>query len=152
MPAIAFEYPDDIKAIRDGLEAFLRAEIVSRHEKHADLLENHRRLYAEDGRFSPEARSLITDVRMAAAKAGYYTMCTPTSIGGQGLGYLAWFGAWERIYHFCGYKHWLGHYTISHWAMGFSSCPPLPRYTRVDTESSTVNAKNSRRSRTSRGL
>jgi acyl-CoA dehydrogenase len=127
MPAIAFEYPDDIKAIRDGLETFLRAEIISRHDKHAELLENHRRLYAEDGRFSPEARSVITDVRMAAAKAGYYTMCTPTQIGGQGLGYLAWFAAWEKIYHFCGYKHWLGHYTISHWAMGPS--PVLAKMT-----------------------
>src|SRR6201999_4616507 len=68
--------------------------------------------------FKPEVVEIITEIRVAAAKAGFYGMCAPKNIGGGGLGYLAWFAAWEKIYHFCGHKYWLGGSVISHWAMG----------------------------------
>lgn len=121
MPAIAYDYPDDVRAVIDGVERFVRAEVAPRHERHAALLDDERRLFDDSGRYVPEALALIREVRMAAAQAGYYTMCVPPALGGQGLGHVAWFAAWERIFHLCADHWWLGHYTISHWAFGPSA-------------------------------
>lgn len=121
MPAIAHDYTDDVRAVLDGVERFVRAEVAPRHERHAALLDDERRVFDDTGRYVPEALALIREVRMAAAQAGYYTMCVPADLGGQGLGHVAWFAAWERIFHLCADHWWLGHYTISHWAFGPSA-------------------------------
>jgi len=118
MESIAFDIPDDVIAVRDGIEAFVRIEVVTRHEKHKDLLSNQRLLYEEDGRICNEALTLIREVRMASAKAGYFNMCVPKEIGGDGMGYLPYYVAWEQINRMCGGHYWLGNYVISHWAFG----------------------------------
>jgi acyl-CoA dehydrogenase len=118
MTAIATELPEDIAAVRDGLVRFLDTEVIARHETHHDLLSNPRRTYAEDGRYCPEVIELIREVRMAAAKAGFYNMCVPEEMGGAGLGYLAYYACWERAFHHCGAHNWLAVYAISHWAFG----------------------------------
>lgn len=46
MTAIAFDIPAEIRSIVAGLERFLRAEVVARHEKHADRLWKLNRLVA----------------------------------------------------------------------------------------------------------
>ncbi len=118
MAAIAFEIPEELSALCDGLSAFLRTEVVGRHQRHADLLESPRRLYDERGAYSPEVLALIQEVRMASARAGYYAMSAPESLGGGGLGHLAYFLAWQQVYRVCGAQYWLGHHAISHWAKG----------------------------------
>lgn len=118
MAAIAWELPDDVRAVREGLAAFARAEVLPRHEKNHDLFENQRQLYREDGRFSDELKGLIGEVRRAAAKAGYYNMCVPESLGGGGLGHLAYYAGWEELFRLCGPQNWLMLYVISHWAFG----------------------------------
>ena len=47
MSAIAFDIPDEIHALCDGLGDFLKAEVMSRHEKHHKLLSNGRYTYDE---------------------------------------------------------------------------------------------------------
>jgi acyl-CoA dehydrogenase len=69
--AIAWELPEDVRAVRDGLLDFARKEILPRHEEHRDLFEEPRRLYREDGRFSAALKELIDVVRRVSAKAGY---------------------------------------------------------------------------------
>ena len=118
MSAIAFDLPDDIAAVRDGLNAFARAEVIPRHEAHRDLFEDQRRLYDEDGRFSKELVGLIGEVRRAAAQAGYFGMCVPEALGGGGLGHLAYYVGWEELFRTCGPQNWLMLYVISHWAFG----------------------------------
>lgn len=118
MGSIAFDIPDELIAVRNGIEAFVHKEIIPRHEKHRDLLSDQRRLYLEDGRICNEALTLIREVRMASAAAGYYNMCVPKEIGGFGMGYLAYYVAWELINRMCGGHCWLGTYAISHWAFG----------------------------------
>lgn len=118
MSAIAFPIPEEIEALADGVERFLKAEVFPRHERDHRLLSDPRRTYAEDGRYAPEVVRHMREVRIAAAQAGYYTMSTPEALGGGGLGMLAYFVVWERIYRLCGSHNWLGAYTVSHWAFG----------------------------------
>ncbi|MDD9926226.1 MAG: acyl-CoA/acyl-ACP dehydrogenase, partial [Rhodospirillaceae bacterium] len=118
MPAIAFDIPEEITAVADGLRAFADAEVIPRHEAHRDFFEDPRRLYREDGRFSDELIGLIGEVRRAAAQAGYYAMCVPEELGGGGLGHLAYFVGWQTLFHHCGPQNWLMLYAVSHWAFG----------------------------------
>jgi alkylation response protein AidB-like acyl-CoA dehydrogenase len=116
--AIGFEIPADITRIVAGLTQFVRAEVVTRHEKHAALLDDPRQRYAPDGRYVPAAVDLIREVRMASAAAGYFNLCVPVSMGGLGQGHLAYYVAWEAINRLCGPHHWLGTFALSHWAFG----------------------------------
>jgi alkylation response protein AidB-like acyl-CoA dehydrogenase len=116
--AIGFEIPADITRIVAGLTQFVRAEVVTRHEKHAALLDDPRQRYGPDGRYAPAVVDLIREVRMASAAAGYFNLCVPISMGGLGQGHLAYYVAWEAINHLCGPHHWLGTFALSHWAFG----------------------------------
>lgn len=129
MKNITFDIPQEIMAIRDGVESFVRKEVIPRHEKNHELLSNQRRLYLEDGRMCDEALQLMREVRMASARAGYYGMCVPKEIGGSGLGLLAYYVAWEQVYRMCGGHYWLGVWVISHWATG-----PSPVLLKVTPE------------------
>ena len=113
MSAIAFELPPEVGEACDGLTAFARSEVMPRHDKHRALLEDPRKLYREDGRFSDEAVALIREVRKAAARAGFYTMCVPEALGGGGLGHLAYYAGWEHLFRLCGPRNWLMLYAIS---------------------------------------
>jgi acyl-CoA dehydrogenase len=104
--------------ILDGLRSFLRAEVISVHEKNADLLDDPRHRYDERGAHVVEVEELRRQVRMAAAEAGYYTMVVPESVGGAGEGVLTAYAAWELIYHTCGPRYWLAHESLAHWATG----------------------------------
>ena len=45
-------------------------------------------------------------------------MCVPESLGGGGLGHLAYYVGWEALFRMCGPQNWLMLYVISHWAFG----------------------------------
>ena len=118
MSAIATPLPQDVADARDGVLAFARREILPRHAKHRALFENPRELYREDGRFSDALLGLIREVRTASAAAGYYQMCVPEALGGGGLSHLAYYVAWEALFHLCGPNNWLMLYALAHWAFG----------------------------------
>ena len=120
MTAIAFPIPEEIVVLADGAERFLRSEVFPRHEKDHALLSDPRLTFAEDGSYAPGVLRHIREVRMAAAAAGYYGMSVPVELGGGGLGMLAYFVVWERIYRTSGHR-WLGAWTVSHWAFGPSA-------------------------------
>lgn len=115
---IATPLPEDVRSARDGILSFVAREVVPRHEQHRGLLAEPRRLHREDGRYSDEALELIREVRMAAAAAGYFQMCVPEALGGGGLGHLAYYVAWEAMFHTYGPRNWLQLYALSHWAFG----------------------------------
>lgn len=129
MTAIAFELPADVAAVRDGLLRFVEAEVVPRVERNHALLEDSRRLFGADGSYAPEVRALIRDVRMASAQAGFYAMCAPASLGGGGLGHLAYYVAWEAVYRRLGGQAVLTPWVVAHWAFG-----PSPVLTQVTEE------------------
>lgn len=117
-PARPGPYDPDLADIIDGLEQFVRSEVVGRHRANADLLSDQRRVYTDRGSYVPEVVEIIRDVRGASADAGFFSMCVPTDLGGQGLGYLAYFEAWKRILQVCTPHEWLSQFAISHWAIG----------------------------------
>ena len=118
MTAIALPLPEEVQAARDGILAFADKEVLPRHQDNADFFEDSRALFDEDGRFSARLIELITEVRTASATAGFYAMCVPQALGGAGLGHLAYYAAWEGLFHKCGPKHWLMLYVLAHWAFG----------------------------------
>jgi acyl-CoA dehydrogenase len=119
--AVAFPYPDDVSAVLDGLEAFVKVEVIDRYAAHAHLLDDVRRRYGPDGSYVPEVVALIRAIRTASASAGYFNMSVPSSMGGGGMGHLAYYAAWEHVYHLCGGTNWLAQFAISHWAFGPSA-------------------------------
>jgi acyl-CoA dehydrogenase len=122
LPAIAQAEGDEFAAIREGLAAFVRTEVIGRHERHAQLFDDAHAQYQADGRLHPEVLALMRQVREASARAGYYNMCVPTTLGGTGLGYFAWFSAWEQVFRSCGGKYFiLGDMVLAHWATGPSA-------------------------------
>jgi acyl-CoA dehydrogenase len=116
--AIAFDLPEDVAAARDGIVAFAEREILPCHDRHRALFDNPRALYREDGRFADELLALIRAVRTASAQAGFYQMCVPEALGGGGLGHLAYYAAWQALFHRCGPQNWLMLYALAHWAFG----------------------------------
>ncbi len=118
MTAIAMPLADDVIAARDGLLAFARKEVLPRHAKHRALFDNPRELYREDGRFSDALLGLIRGSPDDVRRRRLLQMCVPEALGGGGLGHLAYYVAWEALFHLCGPKNWLMLYAIAHWAFG----------------------------------
>lgn len=118
MGGIAFELPTDVLAVRDGVLRFVEAQIVPRIERNRSILEDPRKLYQEDGRYSSDMRQFIQEVRMLSAEAGFYAMCAPAKIGGGDLGHLAYYVAWEAIYRRLGGLGVIVPWIIAHWAFG----------------------------------
>ena len=102
MSAIAIDLPDDVVAARDDMVAFAEQEVIPRHQRNQELFEDPRALYREDGRFSDALIERIREVRVASAKACFYQMCVPAALGGGGLGHLAYYIAWQELFHRCG--------------------------------------------------
>jgi acyl-CoA dehydrogenase len=109
---------DETSAILDGLRSFLESEVLPAHHEHADLLDNPRHRFDENGAHVAEVERLRQQVRMAAAGAGYYTMLVPESVGGAGEGAVTAYAAWELVYRLCGPRYWLGYESLAHWATG----------------------------------
>jgi|TARA_Y100000310_G_scaffold270358_2_gene284140 acyl-CoA dehydrogenase len=115
---IAQPLPPEVIAARDGLLAFSEQEIKPRHRRFEELLDDPRRRYQADGSLSPEVRDLVNQVRSSSAAAGFYQMCVPEELGGGGLGHLAYYVAWQALFHDCGPQNWLMLYALAHWAFG----------------------------------
>ena len=118
MGGIAFDLPQDVLDVRGGVLRFVNAQIAPLIESNRALLEDQRQLYDESGRYSADARTLIRNVRMRSADAGFYTMCAPVELGGGGLGHLAYYVAWEAIYRRLGCWGTIIPWVIAHWAFG----------------------------------
>ena len=110
---------DRVDDILEGLEQFVDSTLIPLETKHEALFSNHRKLFAEDGSFSLEARQIKQEARLKAAEAGFFTMCVPTELdGGGGQGALLHFLAWERLYNKYGPARLLPYESIAHWARG----------------------------------
>jgi acyl-CoA dehydrogenase len=112
-----FSEAAELEPICEGIADFIRGEVIPRHDKYPDL-SVPAKTYDQTGAYYPWVKDLIREIRVASAKAGFYAMNAPEDFGGAGLGFLAHFLGFERVFHLCGSKYWLGHHTIAHWAKG----------------------------------
>lgn len=83
---IDFSVPDEVRDVADSLLTFLRREVEPLEAEHRELLVHERRRYGDDGRYVPEVLALRRQVRMASARAGFYTLFGAEELGGAGLG------------------------------------------------------------------
>src|SRR5437868_7635395 len=111
--SIAFALPDGLEEVLDGFDAFLRAEVLTRFEKHRETFEEPERLYGPNGAYSPAVVQILREIRMASAAAGYYNVAVPEEMGGGGMGHVAYFARIERMFRRCGGTRLLGQHPIS---------------------------------------
>ena len=106
--AIAFPLPDGLEEVLEGLDAFLRAEVLPRFDRNRDLFEEAHLTYGPNGAFSPDVVRIIKEIRMTSAAAGYYNVSVPEAMGGGGMGRVAYFACIEQVFRRCGGTRILG--------------------------------------------
>lgn len=111
------------KPIIDGMCAFIDAEVVPLEEQYRDILKNERRLFKEDGWLVDEIAEARKTVRKKSADAGFYTMLSPKSIGGGGVGFEIAALVLEAIYR----RYGPGRLLIG-WSNGFLSMTTLASF------------------------
>jgi acyl-CoA dehydrogenase len=124
MTSIPEELRDIVKGTIDGLLGFIDSECVPVEQEHREILENEAKLFGADGRLVPEVREARDGIRKKSAKAGYWTMFSPASVGGSDLPALVSVYLTEAVYR----KHGGSHLMIglSH---GFLTSPIVGGFT-----------------------
>jgi len=120
MTSIPEELRDIVKGTIDGLTSFIESECVPVEQKYKEILENEAKLFGEDGRLVPEIREARDGIRRKSAKAGYWAMFAPRSIGGDELPALVSVYLLESLYR----KYGAGHLMIG-FANAFLTTPLL---------------------------
>src|SRR5271155_2226671 len=108
----------DYTDLVEGINAFVKRMVVPLEDANRELLDNPRLTFDERGGYSAPVLDLMRQVRTASAKAGYYAMFAPESVGGEGLGALALFSVWEGLSHSAGPGRLLPYQMIGHWTSG----------------------------------
>lgn len=114
---------DIVKGAVSGMLQFVDSEVVPMEQEMGSLLVDERKFFDETGRAVPEVLEARKQVRMKAARAGYYGMFAPESVGGGGVGVRAMLFVEEALYR----KYGPGRPLIT-WAKGFLSQPVLASF------------------------
>lgn len=119
--------PDDIRDIVKGsitgLTQLIDAEVLPMEQAMGDLLTDERKFFDERGKAVDEVMEARKQVRMKSAKAGYYGMFAPESVGGGDLGVRAMVFVEEAMYR----RYGPGRPLIT-WAKGFLSQPTIASF------------------------
>jgi acyl-CoA dehydrogenase len=109
----------DVEELTAGLARFVDRVIIPLEDENADLLEDHRGSFYDDGGgYSGAVVELIRRTRMESAKAGYYAMFCSEDVGGGGLGRRAQLLTYEFLTRRYGPARMLPYETVAHWAFG----------------------------------
>ncbi|MDO8613697.1 MAG: acyl-CoA dehydrogenase family protein [Dehalococcoidia bacterium] len=114
---------DVVKGATTGMLQFVESEVVPMEKELGSILTDERKFFDETGRARSEVLDARRDVRMKSAKAGYYGMFAPESVGGGGLGVRIMVFVEEALYR----KFGPGRPLIT-WAKGFLSQPVLASF------------------------
>jgi acyl-CoA dehydrogenase len=104
----------------EGLLQFIDRKIVPMELEHRELLADPRLTYDVDGRYTEPVAALIREARQQGARAGYYAMFAPRSVGGEGLGPAVSVAAWEALHYRYGPGRLLPYQAVGHWTSGVS--------------------------------
>jgi len=124
MTLAADELRDIIKGTIDGVLAFVDSECVPVEQRYREILANEAKLFGSDGRLIPEIREARDEIRRKSAKAGYWSMFSPASIGGSELPAPVSIHLLEAVYR----KHGAGHLMIG-FANAFLGTPLVGGFT-----------------------
>ncbi|MFC8179641.1 acyl-CoA dehydrogenase family protein [Rhodococcus sp. NPDC057297] len=107
-----FTISDEARETADGVLGFIRRYVEPIEKEHAELLGDERAQYDNRGLLMPDVLKLKTQVRMAAAEAGFYTMFGHEALGGGGLGELSLVHIQEELNRVCGPSRVLIHENV----------------------------------------
>ncbi len=114
---------DIVKGTVSGMQQFVDSEVLPLEQQYQPLLQNERKFFDEKGRAVEEIVDAKRQVRMKSAKAGYYAMFAPESVGGGGLGARAMVFVEEALYR----RYGPGRPLIT-WAKGFLTQPTISSF------------------------
>ena len=114
---------DLVKGAVTGMHSFVDSEILPLEQQYRPLLDDERKFFDEKGRAVEEIIDAKRQVRMKSAKAGYYAMFAPESVGGGGLGARAMVFVEEALYR----RYGPGRPLIT-WAKGFLTQPTISSF------------------------
>jgi len=114
---------DIVKGTVSGMQQFVDSEVLPLEQQYQPLLQNERKFFDEKGRAVEEIMDAKRQVRMKSAKAGYYAMFAPESVGGGGLGARAMVFVEEALYR----RYGPGRPLIT-WAKGFLTQPTISSF------------------------
>jgi len=83
----------------EGFFGFIDQEVMPIQKQLGETFRNPRLYWREDGRLSDDIVAARREVRMASARAGYYTAFCPTELGGAGLGAQIYYQTFEELCH-----------------------------------------------------
>ncbi len=114
---------DIVKGTVSGMQQFVDSEVLPLEQQYKPLLQDERKFFDEKGRAVEEIVDAKRQVRMKSAKAGYYAMFAPESVGGGGLGARAMVFVEEALYR----RYGPGRPLIT-WAKGFLTQPTISSF------------------------
>jgi acyl-CoA dehydrogenase len=127
MAAADVGIPEDIrdlvKGAISGMHQFVDSEVLQMEQQMGDVLVDERKFFDEKGRAVDEIVDAKRQVRMKSAKAGYYAMFAPESVGGDGLGVRTMVFVEEALYR----RYGPGRPLIT-WAKGFLTQPTIASF------------------------
>src|SRR5438093_804192 len=127
MAAADIGIPEDIrdlvKGAVSGMHQFVDSEVLPMEQQMGQVLVDERKFFDERGRAVQEVVDAKRQVRMKSAKAGYYAMFAPESVGGDGLGVRSMVFVEEALYR----RYGPGRPLIT-WAKGFLSQPTIASF------------------------
>jgi len=127
MAAADVGIPEDIrdlvKGAISGMHRFVDSEVLQMEQQMGDVLVDERKFFDEKGRAVDEIVDAKRQVRMKSAKAGYYAMFAPESVGGDGLGVRTMVFVEEALYR----RYGPGRPLIT-WAKGFLTQPTIASF------------------------
>ena len=101
-----------------GICKFIDTVVVPLENNNRHVLESWRMSADDRGGHSEAVKSLLAQVRMASAEAGYYSMFVPKEVGGGDLGNYILYRVWEAMYHRYGAARILPYASVAHWSYG----------------------------------
>jgi acyl-CoA dehydrogenase len=94
---VSFETDEETRLILQSLEEFIEQEVEPLEDELGDTWTNKRKRHEDDGRYVPEVREAIQEVRRRSAKAGFYAMNLPIEDGGEGVSNVTWYRAIKHV-------------------------------------------------------
>jgi acyl-CoA dehydrogenase len=94
---VSFETDEETRLILQSLDDFIEQEVEPLEDELGDTWTNKRKRHEVDGRYVPEVREAIQEVRRRSAEAGFYAMNLPVEDGGEGVSNVTWYRAIKHV-------------------------------------------------------